>query len=81
MLRLILFKAIVFVAVSTSVVGTALAQSNIDDTVPNQRAWSENTGWTNWRDANGAAQGANTTTLHLGPPAEAEVFHFDAGTA
>jgi hypothetical protein len=35
----------------------ALGQSNIDNSVPNKRAWGENIGWTNWRDANGGAQG------------------------
>lgn len=35
----------------------AVAQSNIDNTVPNKFAWQENIGWTNWRDANAAAQG------------------------
>jgi hypothetical protein len=35
------------------------AQSNIDNTVPNKFAWSENIGWTNWRDANSASQGVN----------------------
>ena len=34
---------------------TALAQSNIDTT--NMHAWSENVGWTNWRDADGASAG------------------------
>ncbi|OWY69641.1 hypothetical protein B7486_20030 [cyanobacterium TDX16] len=57
MTRLIVCKIIALIAVSTSFVGTAMAQSNIDNTVPNKRAWSENTGWTNWRDANAAAQG------------------------
>lgn len=33
------------------------AQSNIDGTVPNKQGWSENTGWTNWRDANSTSQG------------------------
>lgn len=32
-----------------------LAQSNVDST--NKYAWTENTGWTNWRDANGGADG------------------------
>ena len=34
----------------------ATAQTNIDPT--NKFAWSENIGWTNWRDANAGAQGA-----------------------
>ncbi len=29
----------------------APAQSNIDDTVPNKHAWSENAGYSNWRDS------------------------------
>ncbi|QDV90158.1 hypothetical protein RAS2_12370 [Phycisphaerae bacterium RAS2] len=37
--------------------GVLVAQSNIDDTVPNKHAWGENIGWTNWRDANAALQG------------------------
>lgn len=38
----------------------ALAQSNID---PSQKyAWGENIGWTNWRDANGGAQGVRVDT-------------------
>lgn len=57
MTRLNVCEVIALIAVSTSFVGTAMAQSNIDNTVPNKRAWSENTGWTNWRDANAAAQG------------------------
>ncbi len=32
-----------------------LAQTNIDPT--NKYAWGENIGWTNWRDANGGADG------------------------
>jgi hypothetical protein len=36
---------------------TTFAQSNIDNTIPNKRAWGENFGWTNWYDANGALQG------------------------
>src|SRR5690606_11465691 len=35
--------------------GAALAQSNIDTV--DKHAWGENIGWTNWRDANGGAQG------------------------
>ncbi len=37
----------------------AVAQSNIDNTVPDKYAWGENIGWTNWRDANAGAQGVN----------------------
>src|SRR5262245_30498192 len=39
--------------------GSAFAQSNIDNSIPDKFAWSENLGWTNWRDANSAAQGVN----------------------
>lgn len=39
--------------------GLAIAQSNIDSSVPDKYAWGENVGWTNWRDANGALQGVN----------------------
>jgi len=37
----------------------AVAQSNIDNTVPDKYAWGENVGWTNWRDANSGTQGVN----------------------
>jgi hypothetical protein len=40
-------------------VTVAVAQSNIDGTVPNKYAWGENIGWTNWRDANAGTQGVN----------------------
>lgn len=43
----------------------AVAQSNIDNTFPNKFAWGENVGWTNWRDANGAAQGVHVGGLVL----------------
>jgi hypothetical protein len=39
--------------------GLAVAQSNIDNSVPDKYAWGENVGWTNWRDANGGTQGVN----------------------
>jgi hypothetical protein len=42
----------------------ALAQSNIDAT--NKHAWGENVGWTNWRDANGAAQGVVVSGTFMG---------------
>jgi hypothetical protein len=41
----------------------AMAQSNIDST--NKFAWSENCGWTNWRDANGGAQGVMVNATFL----------------
>ncbi len=41
----------------------AFAQSNIDST--NKFAWSENCGWTNWRDANATAQGVLVNPAHL----------------
>lgn len=34
-----------------------MAQSNIDNTVPDKFGWGENVGWANWRDANGGANG------------------------
>ena len=34
-----------------------MAQSNIDNTIPNKFVWNEATGWSNWRDANGGTQG------------------------
>lgn len=34
-----------------------LAQSNVDDSVPNKHGWGENVGWTNWHDANAGTQG------------------------
>ena len=39
--------------------GLAVAQSNIDNSVPDKFAWGENVGWTNWRDANGGLEGVN----------------------
>lgn len=39
------------------------AQSNIDPV--NKYAWGENVGWTNWRDANGGADGVLVGTTHL----------------
>src|SRR5580765_2251648 len=39
--------------------GILAAQSNIDNTVPDKFGWGENVGWTNWRDANSAADGVN----------------------
>ena len=35
----------------------AVAQSNIDNSVPNKHAWGENIGWTNWHDADGGLDG------------------------
>ncbi len=43
--------------VGLSMAGALLAQSNIDDTVPNKHAWGENIGWTNWHDADGGNDG------------------------
>lgn len=34
-----------------------LAQSNIDNSVPNKHAWGENVGWTNWRGEATPGQG------------------------
>lgn len=41
----------------------AVAQSNIDPS--HKYAWCENVGWTNWRDANGAALGVNVGATFL----------------
>ncbi|MHC4698637.1 MAG: hypothetical protein ACYTFA_18045, partial [Planctomycetota bacterium] len=46
--------AMVMTAV-VAVVGSVLAPSNIDPT--HKFSWSENTGWWNWREANGGAEG------------------------
>lgn len=49
------------IAGATTVVGSlvtfAVAQSNIDNTVPNKSAWGENIGWTNWRGEATPGQG------------------------
>jgi hypothetical protein len=63
MLRQILFKVMVLTALPAATVGTALAQSNIDPA--NKFAWGENIGWTNWRDAGGAAQGVNDAQIKV----------------
>ncbi|HEY3242418.1 MAG TPA: hypothetical protein VGM03_03620 [Phycisphaerae bacterium] len=63
MLRHIFIKVVAFTAVPAATAGTALAQSNIDP--PHKFAWGENIGWTNWRDANGAAQGVNVSATFL----------------
>jgi len=41
----------------------ALSQSNIHPT--NKFSWGENIGWTNWRDANGGADGVLVGATHL----------------
>jgi hypothetical protein len=47
-----------------SVVGSVvMAQSNVDPA--HKFAWSENIGWTNWRDANEIAQGVNVGATFL----------------
>ncbi len=51
-MRLRIMSEILSVAVLAT---PLLGQSNIDDAQKN--AWSENIGWTNWRDANGTANG------------------------
>lgn len=48
---------------SLSIVPSAMAQTNIDAT--KKFAWSENCGWTNWRDANGGSQGVRVEATHL----------------
>ncbi len=40
-----------------TLIATVLAQSNVDNTVPNKHAWSENAGWTNWRGEATPGQG------------------------
>lgn len=42
---------------------SALGATNIDP--QHKHAWQENTGWTNWRDANGGAQGVSVLGDHL----------------
>lgn len=42
----------------------APAQSNIDST--NKHAWSENVGWTNWRDADGSNAGVLVSGTFMG---------------
>jgi hypothetical protein len=41
----------------------ALGQESISNL--NKRAWCENVGWTNWRDANGAVDGVRVLSNHL----------------
>src|SRR6266446_8078304 len=49
-----------FACLLCGLVSSALvAQSNIDNTVPDKYAWCENVGWTNWYDANNGTQGVN----------------------
>ncbi len=48
-------KSILTIAAVLAVAAPSLAQSNIDPV--DKRAWGENIGWTNWRDANNGAQG------------------------
>ncbi len=50
---------VVALLIPMTVGGVLLAASNIDNAVPNKFAWCENVGWTNWRDANGGADGVN----------------------
>ena len=43
--------------------GSTFAESNID---PGHKfAWGENIGWTNWRDANGGADGVRILDTYL----------------
>lgn len=44
-------------------VGVALAASTVDSV--NKYAWTENVGWTNWRDANATSQGVEVRANHL----------------
>ncbi len=52
-------KLICTIVILGGMVGIAAAQSNIDSSVSDKYAWSENAGWMNWRDANGGLQGVN----------------------
>ncbi len=50
-------------AVMSALSTTTYAQSNID---PDRKfAWTENAGWTNWRDAGSGADGANVSATYL----------------
>ncbi|HEY3243362.1 MAG TPA: hypothetical protein VGM03_08425 [Phycisphaerae bacterium] len=68
MLRQVFFKLVVLTAVPAVPMyigmGTAFAQSNIDPA--HKFAWGENVGWTNWRDANGGAQGVAVDGSFMG---------------
>lgn len=44
-------------AVVLAMTGVLVAQSNIDNTVPDKNAWGENVGWTNWRGESTPGQG------------------------
>ena len=50
-------RGIFAISLATLVAAHALAQSNIDNTVPNKHAWGENVGWTNWRGEATPGQG------------------------
>ena len=50
------FFTVPFVVVGLS--AALLAQSNIDNTIPNKYGWGENVGWTNWRGEATPGQGA-----------------------
>jgi hypothetical protein len=54
-MRLSILMMIVISFVATTVL---IAQSNIDNTVPNKFAWGENVAWTNWRGEATPGQGA-----------------------
>lgn len=56
-------RCVRMLAVAVMVGSPALAQSNVNAT--NKFAWGENIGWTNWRDANGGAQGVVVNTGYL----------------
>lgn len=50
-------------AVCAAVAGSALGDSNVSLT--DKFAWQENTGWMNWRDANGGIGGTEILSDHL----------------
>jgi hypothetical protein len=57
-------RSLLFGIVVTGLTAAGLfGQSNIDPA--NKFAWGENIGWTNWRDAGGAAQGVNVGATFL----------------
>ena len=60
-MNLIKFPLLITGLTGTVALGTVLGTSNIDPT--NKFSWSENIGWMNWRDANGAADGSAAATL------------------
>ena len=50
-------------AAALALSGSAFGQSNVDPA--HKFTWQENTGWLNWRDADGGAQGVRVNTTFL----------------